>query len=176
MNKKIELEINDKLYDCFYDILVQAHIKMEEIFYSVIERTIRENNIDWVVVSRKGELNGKNAKKNNAIRMFQNRHPKLQLHNTSFATKNINQDFYWINPNKKMIGKDWYIILNDNIKRKLYLFYIAKEKKLQFIPRSDTPQKLDIAVKYNDIYFSEIKSGIRLREYLIDEIDYKSLS
>ena len=144
---------------------------------SLILRSVNENNIDWFFASAFGEVSGKFLKKKNAVDLFKKKWFDISEQSTTFATKNINFDFYWLNPNKRALETDWYIILNDQTISKAYLFLIPKNTFMcdNFVSRSDIHEKLDIQIKYINGNYIEMKSGILFNNYLVDKIEYKTL-
>lgn len=98
--------------------------------------------------------------------------------NISFSSKNDSQltDIYWSNPPVDALTKDWDIILNDWVNRKLYVFRVPAYR----IPtnalrvRSDQPRKIDLQIYYGDPTFTDSRSGVRFHEFLQMEIPYPS--
>lgn len=175
-NKIIELEIDDESYNTFKDIVERSNKNINQTIMMLIKKTIKENNIDWLYGIEYGEVSGKIIKKNNAIELFNKKGNRICTWNTTYATKTANYPLYWLNPRKKSLTNEWNVILNDNINQILYLFTIPLDVMLKFKRRNDAKEVLDISVKYNDLNFTEEKSGISLRPYLIDYILYKSLT
>ena len=175
-NKSFSMEVEESVYNKFEEIFISNQNTIDRVLYCLVYRSFKENGLDWLFAAGNGELNAKSIKKLNAIKNFSNKYPSMNIHNTNFSSKNNNHDSYWINPNNRVLKNDWFIILNDFINHRLYLFCIPKEENLQFRHRSDTPQKLDLRIRYRDEDFTEELTGYKLKKYLIDTYEYKSLS
>lgn len=80
---------------------------------------------------------------------------------------------YWANPPLDVLVKDWSLILNDYIEKKLYLLFLPKNSMSlgQLKTRADRP-KLDIQIYYNDRTFTERRSGCSFSRFFVAEIDY----
>ena len=111
--------------------------------------------------------------KKKAIKLFESKGVYIG-NNVSFASKNKSSDIYWANPPIEVLNKDWYFILNDNVKQKLYLFVIpyGKIAKNKLLHREDRPNVFDIKIEYLNSSFKDIVSGLSFKEYLDDAIEY----
>ncbi len=96
------------------------------------------------------------------------------LNNYNFASLNKSSLKYWLNPNIDAIKHDWNIILNDNKKRELHLFYISANtlNLHQLKVRSDNPALIDIQINYLSPSFIDSRSGISFNKYFIKTISY----
>lgn len=92
----------------------------------------------------------------------------------TYASKNKTTNNYWANPNIAVLHNNWYLILNDWISKKLYLFYIPYNsiKQSQLVTRNDQPNKIQLVIKYSDSTFTDENSGVSFRPYLQRECQY----
>ena len=124
-----------------------------------------------------GGNNGKKVKKLGkavAIKLFYKKGYNIRPSATTYAAKNSGGEIYWANPPKKLIHENWYIILDDNIAKKVRLFVIpANTFSISDLrTRKDKPNYIDMSIQYNDSSFSDIKSSVKLARFLKDTIDY----
>ena len=134
----------------------------------------KTNNTKTYYSENKHYSKANNANKFDAIKLFRDKGYYLYNRNTTFASKNDTAYIYWANPDVKLLKDDWFLILNDNIKNKYYLFKIPKGelKFWDFKLRADQNNKIDLQIIYNDNYFTDSRSKIEFRKYLIDEATY----
>lgn len=111
--------------------------------------------------------------KSGAIRLFLNKGQRI-ARTVTFASKNRSAYNYWANPNFEVLNEDWSLILNDNKRRILYLFFIPAYtiSKSQLNPRADIPELIDLQIMYNDSTFTDNRSGFSFVQFLTNEIDY----
>ena len=174
---KIELELKDGIYNAFNEIVLRGNKSINEVLYRLIIKTIEENNTDWLFGNYYGEVNGKNQKKKNAINVFKKDFHNINIHNTNFASKNTSNNTYWINPHIKCLSSDWFIILNDTINHKLFLFYIpsGQVNASSFVYKNSEPNIMDISIIYNDEDFTDMRSGFKFKKFLVKELEYNTL-
>ena len=173
MKKYIECEVDEDKYHKYNEIVEKSGRNINQTIMMLINKTIKENSIDWLYTSLIGEVQSKSIKAKNAINTFNNRGYKINSYYTTFATKTTNCNYYWLNPDKRHLKQDWYIILNDNIKKKLHLFFVPKNTIAELKMRND--KICNMSIQYNDPDFTEIYLNIPLREYYKETIDYDSL-
>lgn len=74
MNKIcIELEIEEEKYKKFMIIVEKVGDNLNNIVNKIIEKTIEDNNVDWINESINGEVRSKNIKTKKAIQLFRER-------------------------------------------------------------------------------------------------------
>lgn len=173
MKFALEVEIEEDDYKLFKNIINQNKKTINELFEIFIHKTVAENSIDWLYTSIHGEVKTKNIKTKKAIELFNNKGYNLNSCNTNYASKNTNNDFYWINPDKRHLSEEWYIILNDYINKRLYLLKIPPNSIECLKMRND--KICDVSITYNDVNFLDIHSNICFGKYLVDVIGYESL-
>ena len=131
---------------------------------------MRENKKDNFI-SKKQNTN--QMTKSLAIKSFTSNGNKISKC-TTFASKNKTAYNYWANPSCDYLNYDWSLILNDWENKIIYLFnipaYSIPEEEL--VMRSDDPSLMDLQIKYNDPAFTDNRSGISFKPYLVDEISY----
>lgn len=95
-------------------------------------------------------------------------------HNLTFASKNKAGNYYWANPLFDVLKQDWYLILNDWIKRELHLFKIPVHalKENDLISRSDNDEKIDLQIAYSDTTFTDSRSKISFAKFLVTTTSY----
>lgn len=111
--------------------------------------------------------------KERAILLFKKNYNMMNLSNTTYASKNKGVNKYWANPKIKLCKTEWYFILNDTLKRKLYLFIIprgALQNKLCI--RSDKNWLVDLQIQFNDVDFMDTRSKVCFGKFLSEEILY----
>ena len=112
-------------------------------------------------------------RKNNAVRLLLSK--GYDLYRTiTFASKNTGAYNYWANPDDYYVKYDWSLILNDWMERKLYLFNIPAGSISDnvLVPRADKPDKIDLQIMYNDVTFTDNRSGFSFAKYLVGEVNY----
>lgn len=191
MNKQLQFELDENLvkdattiFD-YFGLDMQAGIKMfltrvtkdksisflfEQTNQPQVKPQITDNNIsnDITFVNDKVKIT-----KNYAIRLFTNKGCSV-ARAVTFASKNKSAYNYWANPNFDILNEDWSLILNDNKKQKLYLFNIPAKtiSKAQLTPRADMLDVIDLQIRYNDITFTDNRSGFSFAQFLANVIDY----
>lgn len=95
-------------------------------------------------------------------------------HNVTFASKNKVGNYYWANPLFDALKQDWYLILNDWIRKELHLFKIPIHtlKASDLVSRSDNDEKIDLQIAYNDTTFTDGRSKISFAQFLVTSITY----
>lgn len=112
-------------------------------------------------------------RKSNAVRLLLSK--GYDLYRTiTFASKNTGAYNYWANPDDCYVKYDWSLILNDWMERKLYLFNIPAGAIADnvLVPRADKPDKIDLQIMYNDVTFTDNRSGFSFAKYLVGEVKY----
>lgn len=191
MNKQLLLELDDNLIDeaksifDYYGLDIQTSIKMfltrvtkdksVSFLFNQANKAQIETSIDTVAVSSNAPLIDNTVKmtKNYAIRLFTNKGYTV-ARSITFASKNKSAYNYWANPNFDILNEDWSLILNDNKKQKLYLFNIPAKTILKSLltPRADIVDVIDLQIRYNDITFTDNRSGFSFAQFFVNEINY----
>lgn len=181
--KQIYFEITEEIYDNAIKVLDDVGLTASLAVNLFLSKVVKEQSISWMF-EKKHEHGGNDVvnqltgfeqvrlTKNNAIRKFFNAGIDVKGEVT-LASKNSAQPIYWANPPLDVLVKDWSLILNDYIAKKLYLLFFPKNSMSlgQFKTRADRP-KLDIQIYYNDRTFTERRSGCSFSRFFVGEIDY----
>ena len=118
---------------------------------------------------------GRNIAKNLCIKQGYNITKPFNL-----ASLNQTSNFYWANPNPEYLRENWWLILNDNKKHELHIFYIPANSLTKGIYGQEISGKigirdnelLDIQIEYGDTSF-EIKNGnVKLKQFYRGTITY----
>ena len=191
MNRQLQFELDEKLINeaasifDYFGLDMQTGIKMfltrvtkdksVSFLFSQANQSQIETPIATAAVNSDTPLlnNAVKMTKNYAIRLFTNKGFTIAK-NVTFASKNKSAYNYWANPNFDILNEDWSLILNDNKKQKLYLFNIPAKtiSKIQLTPRADIVDVIDLQIRYNDITFTDNRSGFGFAQFLVNEINY----
>lgn len=107
-----------------------------------------------------------------AINMFQDRGFCLDVSNTTYS-RDFKHKFYWMNIYKKIFDGKRNIILNDSVKQKLFLYIIPDINSLGFKHKPGLTNVYDVLIGYRDKNMVDQRSGVSLKKYYVDSIDYK---
>lgn len=156
---------------------------------------IATNKSKMPVIPNNIKLNNNNINahkfitKSGAINLFRQDPSYMNMFhsNTVFASKNSVTNRYWANPNEELLNKDWYLILNDTLNCRLYLFFISRYEFKAIYPtekdfmksgekflvrRSDKPQLIDLQILYKDESFTDTISGQKFFAYYKKQLNY----
>ena len=95
----------------------------------------------------------------------------------TYAMKSDSKNEFWANPRKRMLGEEWWIILNDNKAMKLIILKIpthtlsvesGKNKGIKI--RIDKPDLLDLNISTTTL--KDRKSGISFKPFIFKTIEY----
>lgn len=94
--------------------------------------------------------------------------------NVTFVSKNKAGNYYWANPLFEVLQQDWYLILNDWIRKELHRFKVPVQtlKADDLIGRADNQDKIDLQIAYNDTTFTDSRSKISFAQFLVTSIPY----
>lgn len=174
-------------------ILDEIGINLDSVVKMTLKRIVRDRNISFLISAGEptpavqnhvefsgGDPNWTSIKgadnkmtKNRAIFIFGAQGIKFNR-NITFASKNRAAYNYWANPFFYSLEKDWYLILNDWIKKELHLFMIPAKaiRPENMVCRVDQQEKIDLQISYNDTTFTDTRSKISFAKYLIKTIQY----
>ena len=170
----INLEIEEDKYEKFMTVIDKAGVKLDNICKEIVDKTVSDNNIDWLKGSISGEVKSKDVKANKAISIFTRKgYHNILRENTTFSTKNKNNGLYWLNPDKKHLKEDWYIILNDCSVGRLYLLYVPANSIDKLKMRND--KICNVSIYGLNLEMKDVHSGVKFGKYLIDFVEYDSL-
>lgn len=94
--------------------------------------------------------------------------------NCTWASENKSNQKFWANPNTNCIQSDWWLILNDISKKKIYVFFIPINslKPEHLVLRSDNKNLFDIQIKYDDNTFTDTRSHVQFYKWFQKELKY----
>ena len=120
------------------------------------------------VVEEPGRIN-----KSAAVNLFR-RTGIYANNNVTFASKNKAGNYYWANPLFDALKQDWYLVLNDWMRKELHLFRIPAHslKESDLVPRSDNEEKIDLQIAYNDTTYTDGRSKVSFDQFHIKSISY----
>ena len=82
---------------------------------------------------------------------------------------------YWANPDVEFLKFNWCLVLNDNVKRKLYILkipantYSLKDVRTRI---KDGKELINVAIVYQDGLFVCVESKINYTKWFVDEFNY----
>lgn len=178
------LTLETKLVKEVEPILDDLGIEIETVIKMALKRIVRDKNISFLtstindnstiqLAHATGSVKEERISKNRAIALF-SAHGIRFNRNVTFASKNRAAYNYWANPYFFALNEDWYIILNDWIKRELHLFMIPAHAILpqQMVCRIDKPEMIDLQICYSDPTFTDNRSKLSFVKYLVRSIPY----
>ena len=187
---KIVMEIPDELLHDSCKVLGDLGLNVESAVKMVLKRISKDQSIDFIIQKKiengnsqgtcqvptlvpNEDLETSRLTKTLAVRLFKEKNFFIGK-NVTFASKNRAANNYWANPDFSVLNEDWYLILNDWIKRKAYLFVIPANtiNPNQLVCRSDKRSAVDLQIAYNDPSYTDNRSDFCFKKYLIDSIQY----
>ena len=95
----------------------------------------------------------------------------------SFSTLQKNSPVFWINPNVRLLSRDWYLILNDNRDYKLIVLHVPANsiKRKQgysqgVVCRADKPSLIDLQIDSDTLVDNRSKTNFS--RFLVTKIPY----
>ena len=176
------IPIDKKTYDEANKILDEIGLSVTDIVKITLKKIIREGNISFLIEKKSNEttisstpapLFADKMTKSKAVSLFRNE--GLSFNSiVTFASKNKSTRNYWANPSFDLLNENWNLILNDNINKKLHLFYIPKNSitPSQFVCRADNSNVIDLQILGDDVFFTDTRSKFSFSKYLKKTISY----
>ncbi len=180
--------IDDQLLQEAEQILDQLGLEASTVIKMTLKRVVRDGGISFLIADLPkievepsidhSVLTPSNTEpiritKSAAISLFMSKGYSI-TNNVTFASKNKAGNYFWANPLFDVLKQDWYLILNDWLKKELHLFQIPvhalKEKDL--VSRSDNEEKIDLQIAYNDMTFTDSRSKISFAQFLVQSVSY----
>lgn len=183
---KISIEVNENLLDEVNIISDKVGLDIQSAITVMLKRVVRENGFSFLFDSKPAEVTslaenqGKEERKEVKFRMTKNRAIALLKNedvsfnnNITFASKNKSSYNYWANPSFDVLKSDWFLILNDWIRREIHLFEIPAGTfgRDRLIARADK-DKIDLQIMHDDPLFTDARSKISFLEFLKASISY----
>lgn len=179
--------IDDQLLQEAERILEEIGLDATAVTKMTLKRVVRDGGISFLVTdlpkievqpaasapSNADDSEQNRVTKNIAINLFK-KNGVITNNNVTFASKNKAGNYYWANPLFGVLKQDWYLILNDWIKKELHIFKVPAKniKPEDMVCRADNEEKVDLQVIYNDTTFTDSRSKISFSKYLIKTIQY----
>ena len=168
-------------------ILEDVGIDLETVVKMTLKRVVKEGNISFLMamsnpsatensantISKMESVEESRMSKNLAISLFTAQGIRFNR-NVTYASKNKTAYNYWANPYFFALNKDWFLILNDWMKRELHLFMIPANSihPNRMVARNDMVDKIDLQISYNDPTFTDSRSKISFSRFLVKSIRY----
>ena len=186
---KTQIEIDENLLAEVSEVLDVWGLNAETVITMFLKRIRKEQSLAFMFPTNKtvcepaptpsstptSETRADKMVKSKAVRLF-TEHGQVLKGEITFASKNKTAYNYWANPAFALLNDDWSLILNDNINKTLYLFFIPAHSiaPSQLTPRSDAERKhlIDLQIMYSDPTFTDNRSGFSFKPYLIAELEY----
>lgn len=175
--------------DVLKDILEEIGVDFEIVIRMLFKKIIREGNILFLFNNIENEMVASEVlpafqrrgvilnrmTKSIARSLFIKEGEQLKRNDTiSFASKNKTTNVYWSNPLFEYLDDEWYLILHDNINKKLFLFHIpaGSISNKALAARADSNGKIDLQIMYGDPTFTDTRSGYSFLKFYKKSIDY----
>ncbi len=188
--KKLIIDMDEKLLDNAELVLDETGLDAKTAVKVMLKRIARDGNALFLFSGKpvKTSFDNKGQKeesiseikdskpikmtKNKAIALFKNTGMSIN-ENVTFASKNKAAYNYWANPSFEVLDSDWFLILNDWVRQKMYLFKIPAKtfRYNQLVSRADK-SKIDLQIMYEDNSFTDTRSKISFAKYLKGKISY----
>lgn len=180
--KVLKLFVNESTLANAEAILEENGLSVQNIVNVVLKRIEKEGGIDFLFGKANVQAIDANEdreltlpKTSDAIKMTKTIAKRLfSLHGDkiTFASKNKGANNYWANPSFDCLKRDWFLILNDWQRKELHLFKIPANSLNNLVSRADQPNLIDLQIAYNDPTFTDNRSGMSFKQYLINTIKY----
>lgn len=181
MAKEITISIDESIYDKTKRKFDEFGVDYEKGIIYLLEEFINDKPIITEEKRRKSAItiiNKSAMNKQFAKSLFTENGCEFYPTYT-YASITANQNFYWANPRDELVYLNWSIVLNDSYNKNLYLLNIPKNSIAyhQFANRKDKGKEnlIDMRIRANDYYYTDIASGIPLKKFLVAKVDYSDL-
>jgi hypothetical protein len=139
-----------------------------------INKTI-ENNIS--ALSDKKSNGRKEKEKNKFLNLCECNGIEIDENCFTLASRGngrTNKNKYWANPDFSFLTRKWTLILNDWSKNIIYVFILPPNslQKSNIKLRTDNNEKIDFQFKYGDVNFTDTRSKIEFKQWLVKSISY----
>lgn len=185
MNRVIQISVEESTCARAAEILEEIGLDIEAAVRMCLKKIARRGEISFLLPEERraegeaaGELPSDAARrgrmtKSRAKFLFSGAGEVLG-NNITFSSKNRSGEYYWGNPNFSVLTRDWHLILNDVNARKLYLFSIPAGSigRTALKPRADKHFLIDLQILYGDDGFTDRRSGVRFRPFLVRALSY----
>jgi hypothetical protein len=139
-----------------------------------LEKSISPSDDDFIV-NKEYQQHNKLSKKQSLKLIRDQTDLQLNHQNTIFSNQNAANDLWWFEPSYEKLESGFFLILNNQKDRILYIFNVPGKKKNQF---RDRPEKgrvsitIDSADTFNFMDQNSGSSNEKFSKYLIKKISY----
>lgn len=178
------LNIEDELLQRANKVLDTIGLDIESVVRMTLKRVVRDGGISFLISNvlqtentgtelEQEEENTVRVNKTNAIVRFKECGCFISK-NATFASSNRATNNYWANPTFDVLDQDWYLILHDRQKKELHLFSIpvGAIKASELVCRNDREDRVDLQIFYNDPTYTDSRSKMSFKKYLVKTINY----
>lgn len=188
--QSVELNFDENLLNQSIEILETVGMDIQTIVKVLLTKIVREGSVAFLfgqknpevsnvpknreIISNTTETDGVKMTKSRAKRLFAN--ANIEITDTvTFASKNRAVANYWANPSFDVLKKDYTLILNDVVRKKLMLFLIPAYsiKDFELEKRRDRPELIELQIAYNDRTYTDTRSGYSFSKFFVKEISYE---
>ena len=188
--KEIVLNVQEDLLNNVAEVLDDIGLDVNSAIKMFFKRIDKEKSIGFLISAspcQKNEDKGNThtytqttndsndvrMTKNLAIRLFRENGYTIG-NNVTFASKNKMAYNYWANPDFSVLQSEWELILNDWQERTIYLFRVPANSITSnaLVCRNDKKSAIDLQIAYGDISFTDNRSKVSFKPYLIDSLKY----
>ena len=92
--------------------------------------------------------------------------------NLTISTTNSATKKYWANPQVDNLSQDWWLLLNDDNKKLLHVFFIPANSVSGNQFKFKNENLIDLQINYDDKSFEDSRSGVKFEKWLIKSISY----
>ena len=166
-----------KLLDQYLD---EAYFILELIGVNVFSKQNTQNNIPKNVIPSIPQKTSEEVRlraKGEVIKYLRTVGINLDREVT-YASYNDNKKHYWLNPKIDLLKENWFIVLNNQTLKKIYILHIPKNtfrhsytrEKGCLLIRKDKPYYLDMNIMGDS--FVDSRSTEPLKQYIESELNY----
>lgn len=169
---KYEMKLLDQFLDEAYFVLeligVNVFVKgAKKIGTNHVLPPIKESTIEQIELRAKSETRDFLADHGIKLSKF-----------FSYAKLQEKKHIFWINPRTELLKEDWMLILNNQVKNRIYVLSIPANtftcslvnNGKSLVIRADKPQYLDLNINENT--FIDARSKLSFESFIVKEINY----
>ena len=171
---------NNPKVDKFRKVVLDQYLEEALFLMQLIGITVfseKKNGALINTIDTKTKLAVGKRAKNEAITFLEENGVAVGKENT-YAVKLQDKDEFWINPKKYLLDRDWWLILNNNVRMELIVLNVpvgslqaATDSEPGLLVRSDNPNQLDLHINIST--FIDRKSGIDFSPFIKQKIRYQ---
>ena len=171
--------MDSKLSKDVEEVLNEVGIDMDTVIKMTLKRIVRDRSIAFLTAgpvaapAEEAPKPERKITKNQAVSLFEAKGVRFSR-NITFASKNRGAHNYWANPDFGVLETDWYLILNDWMKRELHLF-VGPGNALRpedLVCRGDQHDRIDLQICYDDPTYTDNRSKVHFARFLVRDLKY----